>query len=343
MENAELKRRIKEFVLSEGADLVRVAPVEDYSEYRAGIKERVKETGASMADFMLANEGANFFEHISCALNTMPTAKAIIVIAVYSYDEAAVYRDVDGDGELRGKTARTYSYYPVGRRVAEELITFMNDLGHNAIHGQHIPLKYVADRIGLGCYGKNGILMTEKYGSYVGLRNILTDAPLEPDEFQQMSLCQDCNRCLKACPTGALYAPYKVKPQLCLNPITRREKYIPPDMRPKIQNWISGCDICQEVCPVNKRLTPRKPDSRSGFYPEYHSSHRNLGGLEKSPKLLHLLNPDHPDIIRRNAAIALGNIGKGRGEVSKALKNQMGNINDELRDYFSWAIEALSG
>ncbi len=160
MGNAELKRRIKEFVLSEGADLVRVAPVENYSEYSAGIKERIKETGASMADFMLANEDANFFERISCALNTMPTAKAIIVIGVYSYDEGAAYRDVDG--ELRGKTARTYSYYPVARRVAEELMAFIHDLGYNAIHGQHVPLKYVADRIGLGCYGKHGILITEK-------------------------------------------------------------------------------------------------------------------------------------------------------------------------------------
>ncbi|MFC1715195.1 epoxyqueuosine reductase [Candidatus Poribacteria bacterium] len=341
MESVELKRRIKEFAVAEGADLVGVAPIETYSDYSAEIEGRIEETGASQADFMIAADDTAFFERISCALNTMPTAKAIIIIGVYSYDEAALYEDVTG--ELCGKTARTYSYYPVGRQVAEKLTAFIQDLGYNAAHGQDVPLKYVTDRIGLGCYGKHSIFITEEYGSYTGLRNVLTDAPLEPDEYQQVSLCQDCDRCLTACPTGALYAPYKVNPRLCLNPITRREEYIAPDMRSNMQNWISGCDICQEVCPVNQRLTPRKPDPRSGFYPEYHSSHKNLGGLEKMPKLLDLLNPDHPDIIRRNAAIALANTGMNNKEVLEALKNEMGNASEELKDYFSWAIEKLSG
>jgi epoxyqueuosine reductase QueG len=85
-----------------------------------------------------------------------------------------------------------------------------------------------------------------------------------------------------------------------------------------MQNWIHGCDICQEVCLVNRQLIPRKVDPRSGFYPKHHSSHKDLGGLERLPRLLDLLNGDYPDIIRRNAAIALANIGRGRKEAVKA-------------------------
>jgi len=340
MGNIKLEAQIKEFATAEGADLIGIAPVETYSDYCAEVQSRIKETGAARADFMISAEDVTFFECLSSARNTLPTAAAIIVLGVYAYDETAVYRNTRR--ELRGKTARTYSYYPVVRQVAEKLTAFIQDLGYSAVQGQDVPLKYVADRIGLGCYGKNGVLLTKKYGSYLGLRDVITDAPLEPDEFHTVSPCQDCDLCLRACPTGALYAPYKVKPRLCINPISRREDHIAPELRSKMQNWIAGCDICQEVCPANRELIPRQKDPRSGFYPKYHASHRHLGGLERCPQLLDLLSDDRPHIIRRNAAIALANSGRGRREAVEALKGQMGSMGEELEHYFRWAIKRLS-
>ena len=340
MENVDLKTQIKEFAMTEGADLVGIAPVETYPDYYAEVESRMKETGATQTDFMISADDTAFFARLSSALNALPTAAAIIVLGVYSYDEMAVYRNTRR--ELRGKTARIYSYYPVVRQVAERLMAFIQDLGYNVTHGQDVPLKYVADRIGLGCYGKHSVLLTKKYGSHVALRDVITDAPLEPDKFKRLSFCQNCDLCLKACPTGALYAPYKVNPRLCINPITRREDWIAPELRSKMQNWINGCDICQEVCPANRHLIPRKRDPRSGFYPDHHTSHRHLGGLTKSPRLLDLLSDDHPDIIRRNAAIGLANIGESRKEAIGALRDQMGSIGEELRDYFHWAIERLA-
>jgi epoxyqueuosine reductase len=340
MENTKLKAQIKEFAMSEGANLIGIAPVETYHDYYAEVKRRVNKTGATLKDFMVSADDTTFFERLSCARNTLPTATAIIMLGVYAYDENAVYQNTQQ--KLLGKTARIYSYYPVVRHVAEKLTSFIKHFGYNAMHGQDVPLKYVADRIGLGCYGKNGVLMAKEYGSYIALRDVLTDAPLEPDEFQKESLCQDCDLCLKACPTGALYTPYEVNPRLCINPINRSEDNIAPEIRLKMQNWISGCDICQEVCPINRNLIPRKKDMRSGFEPNYHESHRNLGGLEKTPQLLDILCSGHPDIIRRNAAIALANIGKGRHEAIEALKDQMESAGEELKVYFCWAIKRLS-
>ena len=96
MGNAELKQRMKEFAIAEGADLVGVAPVEYYSDYRAEMDRRMEETGASYTDFMMPDSDRNFPERLSSAKNALPTAKAIIVLAVYVYDEDAVYENTEG-------------------------------------------------------------------------------------------------------------------------------------------------------------------------------------------------------------------------------------------------------
>ncbi|MHC4207235.1 MAG: epoxyqueuosine reductase [Planctomycetota bacterium] len=324
-----------------------ITSADAFAEYLSEVEQRLQDTGAQLEDYMISpatnlpgSQDKTFFSHLADARKTLPTAKTIIMLGVYAYDEAALYRNTRQ--ELRGKTARVYSYYPVVRQIAESVAGFIEERGHKAIQGQHIPLKFAADRIGMGAYGKNGVLQTELYGSYVALRNVLTDVELAPDHFDKPSTrCDECERCLKACPTGALYAPYKVNPKLCINPITRREKYIEPHIRSKMQNWIHGCDICQEVCPANRDLKVRQIDPRAGFDSLHHASHKNLDGLERTPELLKLLSAEHPEIIRRNAAIALANIRKPEKEALTALKERLNGLTTGLQEYFTWAIERI--
>ena len=342
-----LKNDIKKLAVSQGAQLVAITGVETYTDYLIQIETRLQETGAQLKDYM-ASPVANmpgppdmsFFTQLSDARNSLSTAKSIIILGVYAYDENAGYKNTRQ--QLRGKTARIYSYYPVVRQIADHIVTFLQAQGHKAIHGQHIPLKFLADRIGIGSYGKNAIFQTPQYGSYIALRNILTDAQLPPDKFDKPPTnCENCERCLKACPTGALYAPYKVNPKLCINPTTRTEKNIPLQTRSKMQNWIHGCDICQEVCPANKNLTPRKTDPRATFDPKNHASHKNLKGLERTPDLIKLLNKNHPQILRRNAAIALANTPNPTPQTITTLKNQLKNAPPDLKEYLTWAIEKM--
>jgi epoxyqueuosine reductase QueG len=301
----------------------------------------MRSTGATRADYMIAAGDEGFFKRLSDARRTLPSVRTIIVLGVYAYDDVAAYRNTGS--LLQGKIARTYRYYPIVRRAAAGLAGFIRDLGYEAVYGQDVPLKYVAQRIGLGSYGKNSILLNRQFGSYVGLRDVLTDAPLEPDVASAWDPCRECKRCLRACPTGALYAPYKVNPRLCLNPVTRSQTAVRPETRTAMRNWIIGCDICQEVCPVNRRLETRAQHPRAKFEPEHHASHRLLGGVDATPGLVELLTGAYPYVIRRNAAIALGNVGKGRPEVCAALERSLAAADDSLSPYVIWALDSCCG
>lgn len=101
--------------------------------------------------------------------------------------------------------------------------------------------------------------------------------------------------------------------------------------------------LCQEVCPANRDLNAGRVDPRVGSDSRHHASHKHLDGLERTPELMALLAPNQPEIIRRNAAIALANIGKKRKDVSKALKQQLKNASSGLQEYFIWAIKQIEG
>jgi epoxyqueuosine reductase len=334
-----MKNEIVALAKSQGADLVGVATVEAYSAYGAEVLARLQETGATAKDYMLSEDARIFFETLADVRRRFPPAKAIVIIGAYSFDEECDYRTTRL--KLQGKTARTYAYYPVVRQIAEKVASFIKDNGLQAIHGQQIPLKYVASRIGLGSYGRNGLLFSKRFGSYVALRAIITDAELESDTFEPPELrCEECGRCLKACPTGALYAPYKVNPALCINPLTRKEDDIPRELRRKMGNWVCGCDICQEVCPMNQGLKPRMRDPRAGFDPSNHDSHRTLRGLARCPNLRELMENAQTPVMKRNAVIALANI--GTGEAMDILRHYKDIATGQLAEYIDWAIGRIA-
>ena len=191
MDSRELAAEVKAHALAAGADLVGIAPIESYDDYRAQVRERMAETDARHTDFMVAEDDVSFFDRLTSATNRLPSARAILVLVVYAYDQTAVYPR--SRAEKRGKIARTYSHYPVVRQVGRERDCRLQSRGYQATHGQDVPLKYVSHRIGLGSYGKNGLLLTERFGSFIALRNVLTDAPLAPRSTSAPAFCEDCD------------------------------------------------------------------------------------------------------------------------------------------------------
>ncbi|HLS35923.1 MAG TPA: tRNA epoxyqueuosine(34) reductase QueG [Bacillota bacterium] len=111
----------------------------------------------------------------------------------------------------------------------------------------------VAERAGVGFSGKNTLLITEEYGSFVYLGEMITNIPFVPDERIEDG-CGDCTRCLDACPTGALVNPGQLNAQRCLAYLTQTKDFLPDEFRDVIGTRVYGCDTCQAVCPWNRQI-----------------------------------------------------------------------------------------
>jgi epoxyqueuosine reductase len=173
--------------------------------------------------------------------------------------------------------------------------------------------KVWAQRAGLGWIAKNGNLITREYGSWIFLGEILTNLALTPDAPHR-SHCGTCTRCLEACPTGAIAQPFVVDANRCIayHTIENRSEEIPPEIQPHLNNWVAGCDICQEVCPWNERFAQPTDIEDFSPYPE------NVAPTLK--ELATISDPDwdqrfrasalrriKPEMLRRNAQANLDN------------------------------------
>ena len=111
-----------------------------------------------------------------------------------------------------------------------------------------------AQRSGIGWVGKNSNILSKRRGSYFFLAEIILDVELEYDSPVK-DYCGTCTKCIDACPTDAIYEPYKVDGSKCISYFTieLKEEALPSEMKGKFENWMFGCDICQQVCPINSQ------------------------------------------------------------------------------------------
>ena len=201
-----------------------------------------------------------------------------------------------------------------------------------------------AGRAGVGWFGKNTNVLTSSYGSWVFLGQVVTDLELMPDLPLKKS-CGSCTLCLRACPTGALPAPYFLDNQRCISQQTIENRGdIPTEMRPLMSDWVFGCDICQDVCPVNvKALYTREQAFRKKRFTtiqllemlemtEEEFRRRFSGSPLKRAKLVGL---------KRNVCVALGN----SSDISAVpvLAKALAEGEPLVRRHAAWALGRLGG
>lgn len=172
----------------------------------------------------------------------------------------------------------------------------------------------LAQRAGLGWFGKNTCLIHPKMGSYFLLAEILLDVPLPPDEPFTADHCGTCTRCITACPTGCIRPDRTIDATRCISYLTIENKgSIPRELRPLIGDWVFGCDICQMVCPWNRRFANQESDP--AFAPRPGIPRPSLrADLHLTPQAFNRKFKNSP--VRRakrrgylrNIAVALGNL-----------------------------------
>lgn len=190
-----------------------------------------------------------------------------------------------------------------------------------------------------GWFGKNTNLLNREHGSYFFLAEIFTDLQLTGAGAPYGSFCGTCERCIERCPTHALAAGYLLEPRLCLSYLTIELRgEIPRNLRPAMENWIFGCDICQEVCPWNEpeteldaELNPSLPELLRLGEEEFRA--RFARSAVKRTKRRGLA---------RNVAVALGN--SGNPVAVDVLAEALAAESEPLvRAHIAWALGRLGG
>jgi epoxyqueuosine reductase len=201
----------------------------------------------------------------------------------------------------------------------------------------------LAARAGLGWIGKNTMLLHQDLGSFFFIGTVLTTASLESDA-PLPDRCGSCTRCLDACPTAAFVDPYVLDARRCIAYLTIEHRGpIPGELRPGVGAWVFGCDVCQDVCPWNRR-TPVAGEP--AFAPRGHPPIAELLTLGEPAYLDSFrgspLKRARREGLARNAAVALGNEG-GAEDVPALAKAALGHADPTVRGHAAWALGRIGG
>ncbi|MFC1682810.1 epoxyqueuosine reductase [Candidatus Zixiibacteriota bacterium] len=184
---------------------------------------------------------------------SLPNARTIIVAGIY----------IGGvtlpawSNPWYGRTSRLYlsEFFLDIVKPLEPIVDFLKKEGYQAIvceSGSILPLKLAAVRAGLGWQGKHSLLISKKYGTFLALGGIITNADLEHNTKEESNRCGDCDKCQKACPLAALDQPYVLNREKCLSFLLQADN-LPAEAQNVMENRIGDCEICQQVCPWNRK------------------------------------------------------------------------------------------
>jgi epoxyqueuosine reductase len=278
-----------------------------------------------------------------------PWARSVISVAL-QYDTPAPYSTEGNEGAWIARYAWGDDYHDVMKALLDRLVERLSSEAGPFRSRTYVDTGPILERAyaaaaGIGAWGKNTCLLHPDHGSWFFLGEVVTDMELPADD-PRPDMCGSCTACLDACPTGAFPAPYVLDATRCISYLTIEVKGpIPEEKRGGIGRHVFGCDICQDVCPWNRRRRQRGPEA---FEPRK--------GLVNPPlETLALLDEvAFREIFRgsavkrakrrgllRNVAVALGNSGDGAN--ASLLERMLEDPDPLVREHALWGLRKLRG
>ena len=341
-----LEQDIKALALEIGFDRVGITGAEPFVRDEAAAVERVR---SGLMD------GLPWYTEERVRRMNRPTAllegaRSVVSLAL-SYDTG---KPSDEAPSPRGKVARYAwgrDYHSLIKSRTRRFIRELPDVVGGPVRARYFvddgPMndRAAAERSGVGWFGKNTNILTPTHGSWVFLAEVVTDLDLRPDPPLKKT-CGECVRCIPACPTDAIVAPFVIDNRRCISFLTIELRGpVPRELRPLMGDWVFGCDICQEVCPVNRKAAP----SREVEFRKRHDF--------DAPELIPLLELDEDGFrqrfngspirraklagLQRNVCVALGNIGDP--VAVPALVQALKSGEPLLRSHAAWALGQIGG
>jgi epoxyqueuosine reductase len=194
----------------------------------------------------------------------VPGAKSVITLLLNYFPDQ---KQAD-DAPKIAKYAFGKDYHEVIREKMNEFLFCIREEigeveGRGFVDSAPVLERSWAVRSGLGWVGKNGNLINKHSGSFFFIATLIVDLPLEYDDAFARDFCGSCTRCVAACPTGAIVEPTLIDGSKCISYLTieLKDELMPPEFRDKMEGWMFGCDICQDVCPWNRFSRPHQQEA----------------------------------------------------------------------------------
>jgi len=339
---ADLTARLKAEARRLGFHLVGVTdctPPSTYAAYAAWLEAGRHATMAYMAQ-------ARNRERRADPRRILPECQSILVLGIRYFQQRAA----PSASGLRGQVA-SYAWGADYHDVVVERLRALVAFLEKAV-GAPVPNRYYTDtgpvlereyavRAGLGWVGKNAMLINPHQGSYLILAEVLLGIPLETDPPFETDHCGSCTRCIDACPTQAILPDRTVDANRCISYLTIENKgSIPKALRPQMGTWVFGCDVCQMVCPWNRRaplegdpaFAPRPDVPRPLLTEELHLTPQTFNRKFKGNPLKRAKRRGY----LRNVAVALGNLDDAAAV--PALAKALRDAEPLVRAHAAWAL-----